>query len=266
MSSYLERNIKDLLTETPALGEVLTHYGIGCVTCAAGTCQLKDFVQYHSLPEDKLQALMESITAIIDPEGRCARPQFTPTPAPTSPRKFSYSPPLKNLVQEHALIKRFLALIPAILATVNLGSATDRQLVLDGVDFIRSYADRFHHAKEEEILFKHFDENQQVIRVMLQDHADGRDHVQAILAAVELRDHVMLATHMHGYRELLSEHITREDEILYPWMDRQFSMTQVGELFREFSEADSRFEQGMPERFTQFIEKLEQSLKGEHVL
>ena len=34
------------------------------------------------------------------------------------------------------------------------GSYTNWQFYLDGVDFIRNYADRFHHAKEEDVLFE----------------------------------------------------------------------------------------------------------------
>jgi len=37
---------------------------------------------------------------------------------------------------------------------------------LDGVDFIRSYADKYHHAREEEILFKYFDEDMAILKVM----------------------------------------------------------------------------------------------------
>ena len=83
--------------------------------------------------------------------------------------------------------------------------------------------------------------------MMLEDHTTGRNHVKAMLEAVETRDTAMLAEHLHGYRELLNEHIKKEDEILYPWMDRQLSVTRLAELAREFSQADNRFGPGMAE-------------------
>ena len=39
-------------------------------------------------------------------------------------------------------------------------------ITLDAVDFIRSYADRFHHAKEEELLFACFDEELDILKAM----------------------------------------------------------------------------------------------------
>ena len=59
---------------------------------------------------------------------------------------------MKRLVDEHVLIKRWVALILEVLKDLDIESEDGSQLILDGVDFIRSYADRYHHGKEEEIL------------------------------------------------------------------------------------------------------------------
>ncbi|MHB9026152.1 MAG: hemerythrin domain-containing protein [Armatimonadota bacterium] len=260
--SYLDRNIKDLLTEHPALGDVLNDYNIGCVTCSVGTCQLKDIVKFHYLPENQLRELMYRIAKTVDPEADIELPRHEEAPESAAPREIRYSPPMKSLVQEHELIKRWLALIPDVIAVTDLEKEADRQLILKGIDFIRSYADKFHHAKEEDILFKRFDENQEIIRVMLEDHTTGRNHVKAMLVAVETRDNGLLAEHLLGYRELLSGHIKKEDEILYPWMDRELSTTQIGELFRDFNQADNSFDPGMAGHFAQFIERIEQSMRG----
>ena len=262
-ASYLSRGIKDLLEQFPQLGDVLGAFNIGCVTCAVGTCELNDIVKYHYLPEDQLQDLMGQITAVIDPEGTIEPVRSKAPSVQAVPREITYSPPMQQLVDEHTLIKRWLELIPSIIACIDLEQESDRQLMRDGIDFIRSYADRFHHAKEEDILFKHFDENQEIIRVMLADHATGRNHVKAMVESVETRDRAVLAEHLTGYKELLCEHIKKEDDILYPWMDHQMSITQIGELFQEFAVADGRSEPGMTERFEQFIARLEQSQNTE---
>ncbi len=54
---------------------------------------------------------------------------------------------MKKLVYEHDLIKRWIALIPEVIKNLEVESEEDRQLILDGVDFILSYADKYHHAK-----------------------------------------------------------------------------------------------------------------------
>jgi hypothetical protein len=65
MDAYLERNIKDLLADYPAMGDVLNAYNIGCVTCTAGSCALKDIVRYHYLPEAQQHALMDGLAQAI---------------------------------------------------------------------------------------------------------------------------------------------------------------------------------------------------------
>ena len=44
-----------------------------------------------------------------------------------------------------------------------------------------------------------------------------------------------MSEHLRAYGALLTEHIRKEDEVLYPWMDRELSTAQVGELFSRFA-------------------------------
>lgn len=66
-----------------------------------------------------------------------------------------------------------------------------------------------------------------------------------------------IAEHLNLYHELLSEHIKKEDEILYLWMDRNLSIKQVGELFSKFNEIDEQFGDA-PVKYEQFISELEE--------
>ena len=51
-------------------------------------------------------------------------------------------------------IKRLLALIPTITDFVEKSETVDKDLVMSCIDFIRGYADKFHHMKEEDILLQ----------------------------------------------------------------------------------------------------------------
>ena len=241
MDRYLERNIKDIIASYPAVGDILNEYKIGCTACAAGTCRLKDIVEIHNLPAGEEEKLMGRIALAISPKGGLKVPRSS-RKAPPPSGALKYSPPLKRLVEEHLLINRLLALIPRFVASVDLRSAEGAGLARGALKFIRAYADKYHHAKEEEILFKYFDGGLDVIKTMLQDHVTGRGHVKAADEALAAKDGAAAAKHFLAYRELLSEHIKKEDEILYPWMDRNLSMKQVGELFNKFNEADEKFD------------------------
>ncbi|MCP4274722.1 MAG: hypothetical protein GY781_22585, partial [Gammaproteobacteria bacterium] len=154
------------------------------------------------------------------------------------------------------LIKRWIALIPKVVNDLDVETEEGRQLILKGIDMIRSFADKFHHAKEEEILFKYFDENSDILKVMHDDHTQARGLVKAMLDALERRDQKNIAENLMAYKELLTEHIRKEDEILYPWMDNQLSTRQVGELFVKFTEADQQMGFS-PDKYEHFINQLE---------
>lgn len=252
-------NIKEVLAKFPEVAAALDAYNIGCVTCSLGTCLLKDIVGIHNLPPEGEKELMSIIARIIFPESADAIPKIT-RKTPAAGNLISYSPPMKVLVDEHTLIKRWLALIPEIVYSLDLETDGGRQVIAQGVDFIRSYADKYHHAKEEDILFRFFDGNLDVLKAMNLDHETGRGHVRAILTGLNENDEAAIAEHLNAYRELITEHIGKEDGILFPWMDRNLSMKQVGELFKRFNEKDTELG-GLNKKYEAVINKLEKEIK-----
>jgi hemerythrin-like domain-containing protein len=259
ISGYLNKGIKEIITEHPEIEAILDDYEIGCGPCMVGTCLLKDIVDVHSLPPEEEMELMARITKAIYPDKEVMDVEVKRKAKAT--KTFRYSPPVKRLVDEHILIKRLVALIPQLIDDLDLGTEEGRKLILDSVDFIRTYADKYHHAKEEELLFKYFDEEAEIIKSFMEDHRNARNHVMNIISGVEEQDREKVLMHLDSYRELLSGHIKREDEILYPWMDKCISTTQVGELFSSFNEVDEVFGDA-PERYEEFIVELEELFKN----
>ena len=259
MEEYLNKSIKEIINQFPEVGDILNEYNVGCVPCSVGSCLLKDIVEIHALLPEEEQELMARIAKIIYPDQEVKIPEITRKSEARS-REISYSPPIKKLVDEHVLIKRWVAMIPEVIDSLDVETEPGRQLIIDGIEFIRSYADKYHHAKEEEILFKYFDENLDIIKTMREDHENARAHVRAVLEALEKRDKESISEHLNAYQELLTEHVKKEDEILYLWMERNLSITQVGELFSKFNGKDEEFGDE-PKRFEEFINKLEEKLK-----
>ena len=263
MDEYLNQGIKDVIKQFPKIGDILDEYDIGCVPCAVGTCLLKDIIDVHNISPDDERQLMARISGVIDPDHAPAAPVVERKPKPAL--KQSYSPPMQKLVDEHVLIKRLVALVPRIIDNLDVESAEGRQIVIDGVDFIRNYADKYHHAKEEEILLEYFDEGLDIIKTIREDHETGRAHVRATLQAVEAGDGQAVSEHLDAYRELLTEHIEKEDGILYPWMDRGLSMTQVGELYARFNAKDEEFGDA-PKKYAALINRLEKEYAQEEAV
>ncbi len=264
MEEYLNKNIKEIINQFPEVENILNGYNIGCAPCSIGSCLLKDIIEIHNLSPEEEQELMTTIAKIIYPSREVTIPRIK-RKHEARPKEIGYSPPMKKLVNEHVLIKRLVALIPEVIDKLDVASEEGRQVIIDGVDFIRSYADKYHHTKEEEILLKYFDENLDIIKTIYEDHETGRSHVRAVLEALDDRDKEAVSKHLNAYRELLTEHIKKEDEILYPWMDRNLSITQIGELFSKFNGRDEEFGD-TSKRYEEFINKLEEKFKLKEAL
>ncbi len=259
MQEYLNQGIKGVINQFPAVENILNDYNIGCAPCSIGSCLLKDIIDIHNLSPGDEEILMGRIAGVIYP-GQEVEIPMTERKAVAGARQKGYSPPMKKLVDEHVLIKRLVALIPGIIDNLDVESAAGRGVISDSVDFIRSYADKYHHAKEEDILLKYADENMDIIKTIYQDHENGRGHVRAILKGLADRDAPAVGEHLKAYQELLTEHIKKEDEILYPWMDRKLSITRIGELFSEFNRKDEEFGD-TPVKYEALISRLEPEYK-----
>ena len=123
----------------------------------------------------------------------------------------------------------------------SLRPVPDWQLVGRLLDFIRGYADEFHHAKEEALLFPRLIERglpaeTGPIGCMLDEHEEGRELVRTMLSAVERQDAPRLRRAGNSYVELLRTHIAKEDGILFPMARRLLRETDERELLQQVAQ------------------------------
>ena len=173
------------------------------------------------------------------------------------------------LVTEHRLILRMIALLEKNAARTAAGDYTNWQFYLDGVDFIRSYADRFHHAKEEDVLFSALVRNgmpreNSPVAAMLMEHDQGRAFVLGMETAVKKtldglpEQESALAENALAYAALLRDHIAKEDDILYPLAERVIPAAMRGEIVAEYQRAEERINSDFSEQYRKLVERYEQ--------
>lgn len=257
MERYMKQGIKDIIRAFPEVGEILEGYGIACVPCTVGTCRLEDVIQIHDLPPEDEALMMAQIEKAIYPDREVTEVQAPARPRRPTKREITYSPPVRRLVDEHSWIQRLLARIPAMVEATRASGQVDAELMREVLDFIRGYADQFHHMKEENVLFDYTDKDAEVIRVIYEDHDRARTFVRVAAEAIENGDVSALCDNLLAYRELLTEHIAKENDVLYPYIDRGLTTRQVGEVFRRFEEADGQAADDVPEKYERFIIALE---------
>ena len=265
MEQYVEMGVKPLIETFPEVGEILDRYGVGCVACTVGTCKLGDVIKFHGLlPQDQTEMMSQIKGAIYSTRDAPQKTQ-TVTELPR-PAEIVYHLPVQRLVDEHGWIKRLLIFVPNVVNETRATGEIETDLLLTAVDFIRGYADRFHHMKEEDILFDYTDREAEIVQVIIQDHDRARGYVRAIVRAVDDGDSSALCDNLIAYRELLSEHIAKEDEILYPYIDRGLTSAQVDEIGRRFEEVESSLADDIPQRYEQFIISLTSRFEREEAL
>lgn len=125
--------------------------------------------------------------------------------------------PTDVLRDEHVLILRALTAAEALAGTVARGGALDPAALGRLVDFLRAFADRCHHGKEEAHLFPAM-ANFGVpveggpIGMMLEEHQEGRRLIAAMTTPVD----AAAAAAIGDYVALLRAHIDKEDAVLFP--------------------------------------------------
>lgn len=138
-----------------------------------------------------------------------------------------------ELKAEHRVILEALSLLEAMALEARRRGRIPEVHARELIDFAATYADRCHHAKEEDYLFpalirSGLPEDACVLRVMLREHELGRSWVVRMRQALEAQERgaAEAGRWFHdaalGYVELLRNHITKEDNILFPLADRIF--------------------------------------------
>lgn len=148
-----------------------------------------------------------------------------------------------ELINEHRNILRVIALTLNECDKMEAGSPINKQLMADVVLFIQKYADGFHHAKEEDILFTAMLENQDCmhcnpIPVMLSEHDEGRAYLKALVEANEQNDVEALIVSARGYCFLLAQHIHKEDNVLYPMAEDALNENQKSQVEDKYAKVD----------------------------
>ena len=89
--------------------------------------------------------------------------------------------PIGPLMIEHRLIERMIRILGNKLNQITTDKVVDTLFIERSVDFIRTYADRCHHGKEEDILFRELNkkplssEHQKIMDELIEEHRRGRE-------------------------------------------------------------------------------------------
>lgn len=150
----------------------------------------------------------------------------------------------EQLTAEHRNILRVIDEVLEECQRLECGGILNPKFIEQTIDFIRNYADKYHHAKEEKILFEAMLENQDCLHcnpipVMLHEHEESRGFVRNMEKALDEKDVPAVIANAHNYCRLLQGHIYKEDHILYPMAEEALDELRKETVLQRYREADS---------------------------
>jgi hemerythrin-like domain-containing protein len=147
----------------------------------------------------------------------------------------------KNLENDHIHILKLIDVMKSIVQS----ESPDVEHIEKIIVLIRKYADGLHHAKEENYFFpaleeKGFSPTRGPVAMMLYEHVQGRNFVKGISESVELFKKGIepaiddIYRNMSGYAELLTNHISKENNVLFRMADNALSEMEQKKLIDKF--------------------------------
>jgi hemerythrin-like domain-containing protein len=156
------------------------------------------------------------------------------------------------LMTEHRLIMRMISLMAGKSREIEEKGQVDVLFIDAALDFIRMYADRTHHGKEEAILFKDLAlkkltaEDRRILNELLEEHGLGRKAVLALAEenkkyqGGEKSGFSIIVENLHTLVDFYPKHIEKEDKVFFPASLKYLSKEEQEAMFREFSEFDKK--------------------------
>jgi len=180
--------------------------------------------------------------------------------------------PSEQLKAEHEAILVILAVLEKICGKLERREKIPETHLPSILEFFQVFADKCHHAKEEEFLFPAY---QSVgipneggpIGCMLAEHQEGRQAIAGMKAGLESMKKEgpqKFISHARAYMDLLSAHIQKENEVLFPMGDSALPAARQAKILQDFDNLEeTRIGSGKHEEFHRLIETLETAYLGE---
>jgi len=174
--------------------------------------------------------------------------------------------PIGPLMWEHRLIEEMLKKVEEEIGNIRQKRRFNPVFIDTVVDFIRIYADRTHHGKEEDILFKALEgkplsaDHKLIMDELITEHVYSRQTVARLVAAKEqyvTGNETMLEEVVEILLKLASfypEHIKKEDKAFFFPVMEYFTAEEQQEMLQAFWEFDRKM---IHEKYRRVLDSLQ---------
>jgi len=170
---------------------------------------------------------------------------------------------IEDLKHEHEAILSSLIILDQITEDIDKGSTPDKVDLSNFIGFLKEFADKCHHGKEEGMLFPALTnagipEKGGPIGVMLSEHVQGRNFIKEMdHATASGPDYKAFAGAARHYSLLLENHIQKENNVLFPMAEKTLDKAQLEQLYKSFEEHEEKvIGHGRHEELHQMLKEL----------
>lgn len=147
----------------------------------------------------------------------------------------------QDLRKEHDAILYVLKILDKMMLSENAENASLPKYYDEVLYFLKTFADKCHHGKEENYLFntlveKGVKNEGGPIGVMLREHDLGRNYIAQMRRSLDAGDLGAFNENAARYRDLLRQHIEKENKVLFPMADNLLDEHGQDAMFEQFEQ------------------------------
>jgi hemerythrin-like domain-containing protein len=167
----------------------------------------------------------------------------------------------RELSQEHKAIRQGLDLLRVAALTWKRNPLQTDKDCRALLGFLKTFADRCHHRKEEAVLFPKLTElgiplEGGPLGVLLHEHEEARLLLRSMEQALDEQHPWDFVFHVDRYAELLQNHMGKEDDILFPHAETVLNAEDDAALAQRFNEIEKELGQETHKRFHALLARL----------
>lgn len=177
--------------------------------------------------------------------------------------------PFHKLKHEHRIIEQGLRALNGISLRLDYGERIPPESLSRMVDFIRTFADRFHHGKEEMHLFPALEQHGFMreggpLGVIEEEHEIERRLLAELDEAIGAYRNGDAGASRHfadtarKYADHLIRHVHKEDNILFRLADDMLDEKEKASLSDAFKQVEIEMGEGLIEKYERMAEELEE--------
>ena len=176
--------------------------------------------------------------------------------------------PTENLKSEHNDIIELLKIMSKIAESIKSNDVFYPSDIEEIIDFLKHFIEKSHHGKEEifypELILAGVSKENESLSVMKYEHVLARNYLKDINSCVEnckignAFSGQLLADSLNNYVVLISNHIKKEEEIIFPMADKELSEEKQIEISEEFERIEEKIvRHGFHDHYHKLLKKLQ---------